>query len=163
MIAFLCLSSAYFSKFFGRRQARRAFSGLDRNTQFTDIFEAVTALMRREAAPITPRRRIAFPRAAYPGPSSYTQYLRIHMPGTHNLRPFLRTAKTPKRRIDFPRTASQAAGGHIKLPSESTRHKPGIQNSIFGCCHAFKSFKFQNSIYALYHNFDKDSFTTNTQ
>ncbi|KAJ7451441.1 hypothetical protein B0H11DRAFT_1927764 [Mycena galericulata] len=59
-------SLAYFSKYFGRRQAHRAFSGLDRKTQFTDIVEAVTALMRSEAAPITPRRRIAFPRAAYP-------------------------------------------------------------------------------------------------
>ncbi|KAJ7450328.1 hypothetical protein B0H11DRAFT_1928348 [Mycena galericulata] len=94
---------------FGRRQARPTFSESNRQTQFPNFVEVVTALRRREAAPIAPRRRIAFPRAAY-----------------------IRTGNAPRRRIDVPRTASQATGGHISLPNQSTRFKPGIQNAIFG-------------------------------
>ncbi|KAJ7509013.1 hypothetical protein B0H11DRAFT_1901790 [Mycena galericulata] len=70
---------------FGRRQARPVFSGFNRRTQFPNFIEAVTAPRRREAAPITPRQRIVFPRAGH---------LKIPPdPDTYNLRPVLRMSK----------------------------------------------------------------------
>ncbi|KAJ7473827.1 hypothetical protein B0H11DRAFT_1918645 [Mycena galericulata] len=127
------------------------FSGLHRQTQIPNIVEAVATLRRREAAPRSTETTYRVPARGLPRPSLYWTiwvyrlacntdlHSILHpiapdpdMPVTHKLRLVPRTANAPRRRIDFPRTMSQDAGGQINLPSESTRYKPGVQDSIFG-------------------------------